>query len=77
MWDVIVGGGGASGMVCALECATKGLSVLLVEKNKKLGAKVLLTGAGRCNLLNEIATLDDFPRGQELAENVLARWPTS
>ena len=77
MWDVIVGGGGASGMVCALECAARGLSVLLLEKNKKLGRKLLLTGAGRCNLLNEVASLDDFPCGQELAKNVLAQWPTS
>ena len=76
MWDVIVGGGGPAGMACALEAARQGLSVLLLEKNKKLGVKLLLTGAGRCNLLNEEAKKEDFPQGSELVSRVLDQWPS-
>ncbi|MFH0986061.1 MAG: NAD(P)/FAD-dependent oxidoreductase [Candidatus Omnitrophota bacterium] len=56
-YDVIVVGGGASGIVAAIVAKRQGASVLLCEKMPKLGKKLLITGAGRCNLLNEI--LDD------------------
>lgn len=52
MWDVIVIGGGPAGMMAAGRAAELGRSVLLLEKNPKLGKKLLLTGGGRCNLTN-------------------------
>ncbi|MFW5643812.1 MAG: FAD-dependent oxidoreductase, partial [Alkalispirochaeta sp.] len=51
-WDVVVVGGGPSGMVAAARAAERGLSVVLLEKNTVLGAKLLLTGGGRCNITN-------------------------
>ena len=51
-YDVIVIGGGASGMMAAGRAAEKGKRVLLIEKNKKLGAKLAISGGGRCNILN-------------------------
>ncbi len=45
-------GGGASGMVCAIVAAQGGCDVTLIEKNKKLGRKILATGNGRCNISN-------------------------
>jgi hypothetical protein len=51
-YDVIVVGGGASGMQAAVVAAERGLSVLLVEKNATLGKKLAITGGGRCNILN-------------------------
>ena len=51
-WDVIVVGGGPSGMMTALRARERGLSVLLLEKNDSLGKKLLITGGGRCNVLN-------------------------
>ncbi len=50
--DVIVIGGGASGLMAALFAARQGASVLLLEKNIKLGRKLRITGKGRCNLTN-------------------------
>lgn len=49
-WDVIVVGGGPSGMMAAGCLAKNGASVLLLEKNRQLGRKLLLTGGGRCNI---------------------------
>ncbi len=51
-YDVIVIGGGASGMMAAGRAAEKGKRVLLLEKNAKLGAKLAITGGGRCNITN-------------------------
>ena len=50
VWDVIVIGGGPSGMMAAGCSAKNGASVLLLEKNRQLGRKLLLTGGGRCNI---------------------------
>ena len=51
-WDVIVIGGGAAGMMAAGRAAELGARVLLLEKNKTLGKKLLITGGGRCNVTN-------------------------
>ncbi len=51
-YDVIVIGGGASGMMAAGRAAERGRRVLLIEKNKELGKKLSITGGGRCNILN-------------------------
>ena len=50
--DVIVVGGGASGMIAAGRAAERGKRVLLLEKNKSLGEKLKITGGGRCNITN-------------------------
>lgn len=50
--DVIVVGGGASGMMAAIIAAERGKHVLLIEKNKELGKKLAISGGGRCNILN-------------------------
>ena len=51
-FDVIVVGGGASGMMAAIWAARGGKKVLLLEKNKILGNKLSITGGGRCNITN-------------------------
>ncbi|MFV0558007.1 MAG: NAD(P)/FAD-dependent oxidoreductase [Enterococcus sp.] len=51
-YDVIVVGAGTSGMMAAISASQAGGNVLLIEKNKKLGKKLLLTGGGRCNVTN-------------------------
>ncbi|MES3031842.1 MAG: NAD(P)/FAD-dependent oxidoreductase [Patescibacteria group bacterium] len=51
-FDVIVIGGGASGMMAAGRSAEMGKKVLLLEKNRELGKKLKITGGGRCNITN-------------------------
>ena len=52
IWDVIIIGGGASGMMAGSVASERGLSVLLLDKNKNLGEKLKITGGGRCNITN-------------------------
>lgn len=52
MKKVIVVGGGPAGMMAALSAAENGHSVILLEKNEKLGKKLFITGKGRCNITN-------------------------
>lgn len=49
-YNLIVIGGGPAGMMAAGRAAEKGASVLLLEKNDRLGRKLLITGKGRCNI---------------------------
>jgi len=51
-YDVVVIGGGASGMMAAGIASNRGLNVLLLEKNAKLGVKLSISGGGRCNIVN-------------------------
>ncbi len=50
--DIVVIGGGPSGMMAAIEAARRGNAVTLLERNEKLGKKLYITGKGRCNLTN-------------------------
>lgn len=62
-FDGIVIGGGAAGMFAAIAAAEKGQRVLLLEKNSRLGKKLLITGKGRCNVTNCCT-------GQEVMQNI-------
>jgi predicted Rossmann fold flavoprotein len=52
LYDLIVVGAGASGMMAAGRAAERGLRVLVLEKNKRVGEKLRISGGGRCNILN-------------------------
>jgi predicted Rossmann fold flavoprotein len=58
-YDVLVIGGGASGLMAAYQAAHIGAKTLLLEKMERPGRKLLITGKGRCNITN-IAPLSDF-----------------
>ena len=51
-YDVIVIGGGPAGMFASITAAQRGMKVLLLERNERLGKKLLITGKGRCNVTN-------------------------
>ena len=53
MVNLVVIGAGASGLVTAIVAARRGKKVLLLEKNSKIGKKLLATGNGKCNIANQ------------------------
>lgn len=59
MADIIIIGGGPSGLMAAYAASNDGHSVILLEKNSNCGRKLLITGSGKCNITNS-ATLDVF-----------------
>ena len=61
-YDGIVIGGGPAGMFAAITAANRGQKVLLLERNDRLGKKLLITGKGRCNVTNDCS-------GQEVLQN--------
>jgi len=66
--NIIVVGGGASGMTAAIFAANAGAEVTVLEKNDALGRKLSITGKGRCNLANDCAaseTLANIPGNPE------------
>lgn len=57
-WDVVVIGAGAAGMFAAWRAAARGKKVLLLEKNRKAGVKILMSGGTRCNLTHAATARD-------------------
>lgn len=51
-WDVIVIGGGAAGLFCAIEAGKRGRRVLVLEHSETIGKKIKISGGGRCNFTN-------------------------
>jgi hypothetical protein len=51
-YDAIILGGGAAGLYCALHAGRRGKRVLVIEHNAEVGAKILISGGGRCNFTN-------------------------
>lgn len=60
IWDVIIIGGGASGMMAGAVASARSLSVLIIDKNKALGEKLKITGGGRCNITNNEPDIHKF-----------------
>src|SRR6266536_6469541 len=50
VWDVVVVGAGACGLMAAIRAAESGRRTLLLEKNRKPGVKILMSGGTRCNI---------------------------
>ncbi|RYG20707.1 MAG: aminoacetone oxidase family FAD-binding enzyme [Chitinophagaceae bacterium] len=58
--DAIIIGAGACGLMCAVQAGYLGKKVIVLEKNSKPGAKILISGGGRCNFTNQWATPEQF-----------------
>ena len=80
MYDVAVIGGGASGLAAALGAAEqakrqgRALKIALLEKNPRVGKKLLMTGNGRCNLTNTHAAPEHYHGDTERAAEILRRF---
>jgi predicted Rossmann fold flavoprotein len=62
-YDAIILGAGAAGLMCALVAGQRGRKVLLLEHTDKAGAKILISGGGRCNFTNLDSAPDRFLSG--------------
>src|SRR5208282_3334486 len=59
-YDVVIVGAGAAGLMTAIQAAEGGLRILLLEGQKKVGAKILMSGGTRCNVTNKDVSEKDF-----------------
>lgn len=60
VFDVVIIGGGAAGMMCAAQAGQRGRKVLLIEHGKALGEKIRISGGGACNFTNVHASPKQF-----------------
>ena len=74
-FDVIVLGGGAAGLMCALTAGQRGRRVLVVEHANRVGKKILMSGGGRCNFTNLHAGPQNFlSANPHFCKSALARY---
>ncbi len=77
-YDGIVIGGGPAGMFAAIHAARQGSRVLLIERNDRLGKKLLITGKGRCNVTNHCSAeevLQNVPRNSRFLYSCMDQYP--
>jgi predicted Rossmann fold flavoprotein len=78
MFDGIVIGGGPAGLFAAITAARQGSRVLLLERNDRLGKKLLITGKGRCNVTNNCTAaevLQNVPRNGRFLYSAMDAFP--
>jgi len=74
-FDVIILGAGAAGLMCALTAGQRGRKVLLLDHADKVGAKILISGGGRCNFTNLHSAPDRFlSDNPEFCRSALSRY---
>ena len=77
-FDGIIIGGGPAGMFAAITAAERGKKVLLLERNDRLGKKLLITGKGRCNVTNDCSAEDilkNVPRNGKFLFSAMNAFP--
>ena len=74
-YDVAVIGGGAAGLMCAIEAGKRGRRVLVIEHSDRVGKKILISGGGRCNFTNLNVTPEHFlSANRHFCKSALARY---
>ena len=74
-FDVIILGAGAAGLMCALTAGQRGRKVLLLDHADRVGAKILISGGGRCNFTNLHSAPDRFLSGNtDFCKSALGRY---
>jgi len=74
-FDAIIVGAGAAGLMCALTAGARGKNILLLERAKKPGAKILISGGGRCNFTNLNTGADAYlSQNPHFSKSALSRY---
>jgi predicted Rossmann fold flavoprotein len=74
-YDALIVGGGAAGLMCAIEAGKRGRRVAVVEHAERMGKKILISGGGRCNFTNIHCSPDNFiSANPHFAKSALARY---
>jgi predicted Rossmann fold flavoprotein len=74
-FDVLILGGGAAGLMCAIEAGKRGRRVAVLERAERIGKKILISGGGRCNFTNLHCTAENFlSANPHFARSALARY---
>ena len=74
--DVLIIGGGAAGVFCAIEAAKRGRRVIVLEHAERIGKKIAISGGGRCNFTNLHTSADNFiSTNPHFCKSALARYP--
>jgi predicted Rossmann fold flavoprotein len=74
-FDAIIIGGGACGLMCAIQAGFLGKRTLILEKNDQVGAKILISGGGRCNYTNLYASAQQFiSQNEHFCKSTLSQW---
>src|SRR6185295_16571678 len=74
-FDALILGGGAAGLMCAIEAGRRGRRVAVLERADRLGKKILISGGGRCNFTNLHCAAENFiSANPHFAKSALARY---
>jgi predicted Rossmann fold flavoprotein len=74
-FDAIILGGGAAGLMCAIEAGKRGRRVAVLERADRLGKKILISGGGRCNFTNLHCRIENFlSSNPHFAKSAIARY---
>ncbi len=74
-YDLVVLGGGAAGLMCARQAALRGSKVLLLERSDEIGAKIRISGGGRCNFTNRTVEARNYlSENPDFCRSALARY---
>ena len=77
-FDALILGGGAAGLMCAIEAGRRGRRVAVLERADRLGKKILISGGGRCNFTNLHCAPENFiSSNPHFAKSALARYTPS
>ncbi|MBX7171402.1 MAG: NAD(P)/FAD-dependent oxidoreductase [Pyrinomonadaceae bacterium] len=74
-FDVIIIGGGAAGLFCAIQAGKRERKTLVIEHNSEVGRKILISGGGRCNFTNKEVSANNFiSQNPHFCKSALARY---
>ena len=77
-FDALILGGGAAGLMCAIEAGKRGRRVAVLEHSDRLGKKILISGGGRCNFTNLHSRIENFiSSNPHFAKSAIARYTPS